>query len=40
MDKELLLFKGKPIDNTGEFPFLEGISQKVREMSIEAHVFF
>jgi hypothetical protein len=40
LDMEQSLFKGKPIDDTVEFPFLEGISKKVREIGIEAHVFF
>jgi hypothetical protein len=39
LDKEPLLFKGKSIDDTVEFPFLEIISQKVREIGIEAHIF-
>jgi hypothetical protein len=34
-----LPFKGKPIDDTVEFPFLDIISQKVREIGIEAHIF-
>ena len=35
LDKELERFKDKPIDDTVEFLFLDGISQKVREIGIE-----
>jgi putative transposase len=35
LDKELESFKNKPIDDTVEFLFLDGISQKVREIGIE-----
>jgi len=35
VDKELERFKDKPIDDTVEFLFLDGISQKVREIGIE-----
>ena len=35
LDKELEHFKNKPLDDTVEFLFLDGISQKVRELGIE-----
>jgi len=38
LDKELARFKDKPIDDTVEFLFLDGISQKVREIGIEKKV--
>ncbi|NIW10604.1 MAG: IS256 family transposase, partial [Gammaproteobacteria bacterium] len=38
LDKELERFKDKPIDDTVEFLFLDGISQKVREIGIEKKV--
>jgi transposase-like protein len=38
LDKEVERFKDKPIDDTVEFLFLDGISQKVREIGIEKKV--
>lgn len=38
LDEELSRFKEKPIDDTVEFLFLDGISQKVREIGIEKKV--
>ena len=38
LDKELERFKDKPIDDTVEFLFLDGISQKVREIGITKKV--
>jgi putative transposase len=38
LDKELERFKDKPLDDTVEFLFLDGISQKVREIGIEKKV--
>ena len=38
LDKELECFKDRPIDDTVEFLFLDGISQKVREIGIEKKV--
>ena len=38
LDKELERFKDKPIPDTVEFLFLDGISQKVREIGIERKV--
>lgn len=38
LDKELERFKDKPIDDTVEFLFLDGISQKVREIGIERKI--
>ena len=35
LDKELERFKDRPIEDTVEFLFLDGISQKVREIGIE-----
>ncbi len=38
LNKELERFKDKPIEDTVEFLFLDGISQKVREIGIEKKV--
>jgi len=38
LDEELSRFKDKPIEDTVEFLFLDGISQKVREIGIEKKV--
>lgn len=38
LDEELARFKDKPIEDTVEFLFLDGISQKVREIGIEKKV--
>lgn len=38
LDAELARFQDKPIDDTIEFLFLDGISQKVREIGIERKV--
>ncbi len=38
LDEELFRFKDKPLEDTVEFLFLDGISQKVREIGIEKKV--
>ena len=38
LDEELARFKDKPIEDTVEFLFLDGLSQKVREIGIEKKV--
>ena len=38
LDRELEAFRDKPISDTVEFLFLDGISQKVREIGIETKV--